>query len=508
MGTLKTTVFARNRNKVNTYIGGVSSFINTPAALASVLGIVEGRISLFSIYGDNIECSISGTYSLTGFNASANSNNLNVTYYRDPFGLVNDFIGFAFYQSGIMEVFTPKATSISNPAFDMNYAYAGNRIEFLYIPLVTSLGSSALNNNVFRSAFLQDCTMYVHSSLATNNAGSPDGDIAYAITRGATIRYVTNFDAPSKPIFTIGTINNKSIQLLFTPPSSTNAIDYYEVYSNGIYKGKIKNSGKYIKYLLPSTTYSFQIIAVDIFYNKSEISDAVSATTNTTNSIYNNLIEGYKLNNSDSYTGFTPLTIGGAVTYDTGVDGNCVVFTKVAGSLIKSKYNSQFSFTDGVNDKPFSVKFNINPTSLAGRGVIVGKIVTGATDLKNEWIVFLLSGKIALYLRDKADTSKQLYVYQTTPLVSGAWKTVVITYDGSKLASGIKINIDDSFVATTDASALPYTGMRPSRRLLVVGNNEAEFGTADRLAAKVDEVYIFENVITSDEITYLQTNYI
>jgi len=63
---LQNTVFGRQKAAVNTYIGGVSATINTPALLASTLGISASRIKLFSTIGSDIQCAIiGGSYSIT-----------------------------------------------------------------------------------------------------------------------------------------------------------------------------------------------------------------------------------------------------------------------------------------------------------------------------------------------------------------------------------------------------------------------------------------------------------
>jgi hypothetical protein len=122
--------------------------------------------------------------------------------------------------------------------------------------------------------------LYVHPSLATNNAGAPDGDIAYAISQGAIVRYVTNFTAPSSITnLTAGFVYGTAIQLNFTAPTgNTNAIEFYECYVNGVYKNTITASGQYITGLSVNTTYTIELKPVDIFYNKST-SNLIAVTT-------------------------------------------------------------------------------------------------------------------------------------------------------------------------------------------------------------------------------------
>lgn len=81
-----------------------------------------------------------------------------------------------------------------------------------------------------------------------------------------------------------GTIYNTAIKLNFTPPSSTNAIDYYDLYLNGILQSqRITASGQYVIGLTPSTNYDITLKAVDIFHNKSVVSNIVALSTTSVN---------------------------------------------------------------------------------------------------------------------------------------------------------------------------------------------------------------------------------
>lgn len=285
----------------NTEIGGVSATISTASALATKLGISVGRIENFTIVGSDISCTISGQYSMPNDTWNANTS---ITSYRDINGGVlkcprfvncTNFIGDINFKNattiepdgyisfGILskEIFLPLVTSIPNAnAFFENPAVIVKRA--YYIPSCTNLGGSSGNNNTFTNIAFGSI-VYVNPYLATNNAGAPDGDLTYAISRGAIVRYVTNYAAPSAITdLSAGTIYNMAIQLNFTPPSSTNAIDYYECYANGVLKNIITGSGQYIYGLTENTSYNITIKPVDIYYNKSS-SNSVSVTT--TNSL-------------------------------------------------------------------------------------------------------------------------------------------------------------------------------------------------------------------------------
>jgi len=287
----------------NTEIGGVAATISTPALLATKLGISVGNISNFSIVGSDIKCKITGSYAIPS-GAFANAGN-GCTYYTDSDYLVNNVELTAFYDSNSFANNTvdfQNAVSVGGDAFSRclaikyllkntttigsaGFAMLANTAvcDYYYLPACTVLGASVGNNNVFLN-IKQGAKIYCHPSLATNNGGMPDGDISAAATAGAIIRYVSNYTAPS-PVTTLaaGTIYNTAIQLNFTAPGSTNAIDFYECYANGVFKSRVTGSGQFISGLVQNTNYNISVYAVDVFYNKSLVSNTVNATT--TNSL-------------------------------------------------------------------------------------------------------------------------------------------------------------------------------------------------------------------------------
>ena len=272
----KAFAYSQNSSTPNTFIGGVSGTIPTASSLATTLSISLSRITNFTVIGSNIQCRISGSYSVLANFATANA----LSYYNDVDGLVTDVIGDAFKNgagiSNIKYIYLPNVINIGITCFVDG---TGHIKDFIYMPMCTNLGGSSGDNSVFLYGF-NVVKIYCHPSLSTNNGGSPDGDLAYAITQGATVRYVTNFTSPN-PVTTLaaGIIATTTVQLNFTAPSSTNTIDYYECYANGVFKNNITASGQNITGLTTATNYDITIIAVDIFYNKSTISNSINVTT-------------------------------------------------------------------------------------------------------------------------------------------------------------------------------------------------------------------------------------
>lgn len=288
----------------NTYIGGVASSINTPALLATKLGINVSRITNFSTVGSDIKCRITGSYGIPG--SAFQFNQTPCTFYRDTNYLVTGIGAQAFYAMDLVDallrtydfrncltvgvdairranaeyILLDNATSLG-----VNSLFGNPNLKATYVPRATTYGTSpSVNDGVFSA--IPGNVIYAAPSMATVNSGAPEADLVAAISGGATVRYVSNFTAPSAITdLSVGIIYNTAIQLNFTPPSSTNAIDYYECYANGVLKNRIYSSGKYIIGLAASSNYDVTIKAVDIFYNKSVVSNVINVSTTSTNAI-------------------------------------------------------------------------------------------------------------------------------------------------------------------------------------------------------------------------------
>lgn len=321
---IQNTIFGKSNYKVNTYIGGIGDTINTPALLATKLGISSNRIKMFRILDNNIECAIiGGTYSLPN-NSWLNSN---ITYFIDEKNLavtdesrvfrsatllqkiklngLRNTGDESFTNTNLAEISLPNVTNLKgrygsfriNPklkriilpeASYSEWSFSGMdgcpSLEIVYIPKLAVLrsgSSAALNNFVFSSNKI-GFKIYASLLAQTSYFGAVDKDIAWAIAnRSAIVRYVTDFTPPNAVIdLSVTPINNTSMKFQFTPPYSQNGIDFYEVYVNGVYKQELKASSDVITGFVENTNYTISLIAVDNFYNKSDLSNVISLTTN------------------------------------------------------------------------------------------------------------------------------------------------------------------------------------------------------------------------------------
>ena len=238
MQSLKKFYFGKSKYKPNTFIGGVSATINTPALVAAKLGISVERVKSFSIVGSDIEILITGSYTIP---IDCFRLNTSITYYLDNDGLVLGIDSYGFREcANLANVNFPKCTSISIGSGYLAFyrcvsltsvsfpevVHVGTQsftecslltsinlpkatkigvLAFSTLPAITlinipkclylginSLVNSPGNNNVFLN-IKTGCTINANIALKTNNAGAPDGDLTYAKnTRSAIVNFYNN----------------------------------------------------------------------------------------------------------------------------------------------------------------------------------------------------------------------------------------------------------------------------------------------------------------------------
>jgi len=546
MGSLiQNTVFGKSNYKINTYIGGVASSVNTPTLLAVKLGISANRIKLFRIIQNNIECAITGgTYSLI-HGCWLNST---LTYYIDKENLMVSDVGRIFRtttsllriqlngltNAGDESFTTTRLTDISLPnvktltgtygsfrinpnlkrlflpeAVSSTWVYSGldscTALEMVYIPKLPVLRNGAaagLNNYVF-SGSKMGFKIYASPLAQTSYLGGVDKDIAWAIAnRNAVVRYVTDFTKPNSVTdLTSGTVTPTQTKLIFTPPSSANDIEYYECYANGIYKNDIKNSGDSVIGLIPNTTYNITIVAVDIFYNKSAISNTINITT-AGSSYPATIFAAYKLANGMDSTGGFSASVGSTVTFSTGTDGNAANFNNTANSFISIPDNDAFSFNRGDSDKAFSIKFNLKLNNLTDQWIVNKRNNISGGD---EWQIIYYLNTLRFTLFSSINT-ETISVNTTFPLEAGIPYNIIATYDGTKSENGLNLYINGVLANVTKVMTGTYLGMPNGIAPVKIG--QAGWTNAQyRLNGTLDELYFFNEVVNTSQIAALQTNF-
>jgi len=155
---LQKTVFGRQKIKPNTFIGGVSATISTPALIAAKLGINVNRIKAFSIIGSNIQFAVSGgSYELPNANSGLyNGFAPGITYYDDRDGLVAKVNHSCFRNnsgaSSLVWVNLPNCNYIDNYAF-----FNQQNLTTLAAPKITYFGDYSFSYTRISSVIYNYC---------------------------------------------------------------------------------------------------------------------------------------------------------------------------------------------------------------------------------------------------------------------------------------------------------------------------------------------------------------
>tara|TARA_R110002167_G_scaffold331706_1_gene538381 strand:+ start:22435 stop:23877 length:1443 start_codon:yes stop_codon:yes gene_type:complete len=205
----------------------------------------------------------------------------------------------------------------------------------------------------------------------------------------------------------------------------------------------------------------------------------------------------YTVNNHDA-------TAVGTVTNTTGgIIGNSAKFDGSADYLTVPDHND-FSFTDGVNDVPFTLCLWVKFDVLGAFTILLGKRDGSTTDREYE-IYLNTSGDLGLQLLSPTNSpDNRISISQLSAgFVINTWYHIAFTYDGSETKEGLSMYIDSVSVGTLDSLGT-YTGMTGSTSLFAMGSSV--YNTALELDGKLDEVKVYKNrKLTQADITEMYT---
>jgi len=205
------------------------------------------------------------------------------------------------------------------------------------------------------------------------------------------------------------------------------------------------------------------------------------------NALWNNLVAYYTADNTpNDAKGVYNATLVNGATYSTG------------------EINNGFSL-DGVNDyvtmgnnfnfngsTPFSFSFWMNLNVLTDQ-TILGKW----SNTNVGYLFFLISGKLRIALSNNVSTNI-LRVDTINSLTTGI-KHIVITYDGSKNSSGLKIKIDNSNQSLTVLNNTLTTNFSTPDSFIVGWSNSG----LPYFKGIIDELAIWDKVLADTEVTEL-----
>ena len=216
----------------NTFIGGVgASSVTSANALAGKLSLSRWHIKNFQIdSNNNVSCYINRNYSI---NSMAFFNDNNIRYYIDEGSNCTRLNTSAFHNVNNLSfgrvLIFPNVTSTNSRAVSGGGAGTRSKVELMCTPRLTPIGSSGTTSDNTYSWADFFGKVYVDSSNETINGGSPDPDIASAISSAiaSNIVYITNTNPPTGAtgMYTISATTT-SIDLGWGAVTHTNTIDY------------------------------------------------------------------------------------------------------------------------------------------------------------------------------------------------------------------------------------------------------------------------------------------
>jgi hypothetical protein len=218
-----------------------------------------------------------------------------------------------------------------------------------------------------------------------------------------------------------------------------------------------------------------------------------------------NLVAYYPLNGNpnDVINGLNGAT--SLVSYSTGNVGLGANFTNTQFSNITIPDTNFLSFTDGLNDIPLTIVASVRQTD-SGVNFIFTKFNNVNSGNVKEYAFFIVNNKVR-FLCASGNTNF-LRAEGNTSLSLNTWHNLVVTYDGSKLFSGIKIYVNGVEQTLTNLNVGTYTGMTNTTTTPVIGNvvipNDGE-----AMSGMIDELYIYKNrVLSATEISEVYTKFL
>ena len=227
----------------------------------------------------------------------------------------------------------------------------------------------------------------------------------------------------------------------------------------------------------------------------------------TSQSLIENLVAYYRLNGDAlDYSGNGHnADVVQNITYGTGVVGQSAVWDGSNTSKIETE-GQPFTFTDGVDDLPFSISFWVYHNS-AGNAWYVTKRDFNDT---GEFQAYNYQNKLKLFLLSN-DNSKYIGAGANfTPNIN-QWYHYTFTYSGNKQTSGINVYIDGvkQTIDTTNNSG-SYEGIIATNSKLTFGN--PKWSTLLNLNGKMQMIAMFDKELSEAEVlnyfNYQQTNFL
>lgn len=216
----------------------------------------------------------------------------------------------------------------------------------------------------------------------------------------------------------------------------------------------------------------------------------------------NNIVASYSLDGNSSDNKNANNGTDTAITYSSG-NGKINQGAGFNGSTsrIDIANNTNFNFTNGTTDLPFTIDLWFNSSSISTNQMIINK--RGNTVVTDEWQVLLFSGNIYITL---FSSSASGYMEVNTNLFtfsSNTWYHLAITYSGSGTTAGIKIYVNGTSQSLANTTVGTYTRMPIGSSIVRLGTPSWDL-TFLQYTGKLDIIRMFKNYTAdSSDVAYL-----
>lgn len=193
----------------------------------------------------------------------------------------SDYSETASIKTGDLEAPTKpenlKATLISDTSISFSWNDStddSGTVDHYEIYLNEKFHAHSIEAN-FHFSGLEPSSYYKISVVAVDNAGNKSSS-----SNSLYVQTLNETKPPSSPDNLKATlVSSSSIDLTWDASKDESGIDYYEIYLNSNFHGKSFGLSQKISNLQDLTEYTIHLVAVDIYGNKSELSDPLKVTT-------------------------------------------------------------------------------------------------------------------------------------------------------------------------------------------------------------------------------------
>lgn len=219
-----------------------------------------------------------------------------------------------------------------------------------------------------------------------------------------------------------------------------------------------------------------------------------------------NIVGYYKFDsNPDDFSGlgYNGTTVG-TPTYVAGKVSNSIDFNASLGNYINISDNSDFSFTNGSNDLPFSISMWVNFSSFASIGNwLINK--RDATSGGDEWQLSFGDSRLTFAKFNHNNNGIfQLIRSSLNPFVINTWYHICYTDNGSGLVGSGKLYINGVLNVNINANTGSYVRMNNGTSLTRIGQASFQLSGNYHHYGKIDELGIWKNrELTPSEVLEL-----